>query len=83
MAGIDYRIRRKQPDETPAEASKDRGKLVSSVTCTDCGVLVCIAQTDDWPPTGVVTLHVGTDWPEPQIFGDLVLCGDCGGPTSN
>jgi len=80
---IDYKIRRRQSHETTAEASNGAGKLVAEVTCTNCGVIVCIAQTDDWPPTGTVTLHVGTDWPEPQIFGDFILCGDCGGPTTN
>lgn len=79
----EYVIRRKLADESPADASKGAGKLVAEVTCVDCGVIVCIAQTDDWPPTGRVTLHIGTDWPQPQIDGDAVLCGDCGGETTN
>jgi hypothetical protein len=80
---VPYVVRRKQADESPSDAAKGAGKLVAEVTCQDCGVIVCVAQTDDWPPTGTVTLHIGTDWTEPQIVGNSILCGDCGGATTN
>jgi len=80
---IDYRIRRKQPGETPQQASMGLGRLVSRVKCVECDTEVCVAQCDEWPPTGPVTLHIGEDWPEPWFVGDLICCSECGGATMN
>lgn len=76
---IEYRIRRHNLGSKHAEANK----LVAEVYCSDCGVAVCIAETDTWPPSGPVTLFISRGWPEPEIVGDEVFCGECGGVTTS
>jgi hypothetical protein len=80
---IDFRIRRRAEREDAHEvAERTYGELVAEIVCMDCLNVVCIAQCDDWPPHGPVTLHIGTDWTDPVIADDAVYCGDCGGLTT-